>query len=216
MSTLFKRLNAIDCSKHVEKKGKFSYLSWAWAWQMLKEHCPDATFEKHTFLNNEGSYLPYMRDLDGYAFVQTSVTADGITLTETFPVLNNVNKSIEKPKSFEVNTALQRCLTKTIAFHGLGLYIYAGEDLPEEARENTVEKEKTKEQINNIGTMPKQEVKESGVIAKALEAKIVFPKTIENWRNEKMTDVQIEEKLKRHLDQATKKAVTNEEYTSLS
>ena len=176
---------------------------------MLKEHCPDATFEKHTFLNNEGSYLPYMRDLDGYAFVQTSVTADGITLTETFPVLNNVNKSIQKPKSFEVNTALQRCLTKTIAFHGLGLYIYAGEDLPEEARENTVEKEKTKEQINNIGTMPKKEVKESGVIAKALEAKIVYPKTIENWRKEKMTDAEIEAKLKRALDQATQKAVTD-------
>ena len=59
--------------------------------------------------------------------------------------------------------------------------------------------------------MPKQEVKESGIIAKALEAKIVFPKTIENWRNEKMTDAQIEEKLKRHLDQATKKAVTDGE-----
>lgn len=72
-------------------------------------------------------------------------------------------------------------------------------------------KKSTKEQIKKIGTMPKQEVKESGVIAKALEAKIVFPKTIENWRKENMTDAQIEEKLKRHLDQATKKAVTNEE-----
>ena len=56
MSTLFTRLNAIDCSKHVEKKGKFSYLSWTWAWQMLKEECPDATFEKHTFLNNEARH----------------------------------------------------------------------------------------------------------------------------------------------------------------
>jgi hypothetical protein len=81
--------------------------------------------------------------------------------------------------------------------------------LPEEARENTVEKEKTKEQINKIGAMPKQEVKESGIIAKALEAKIVYPKTIENWRKEKMTDAEIEAKLKRALDQATQKAVTD-------
>jgi hypothetical protein len=209
MSTLFKRLNAIDCSKHVEKKGKFSYLSWTWAWQMLKEHCPDATFEKHTFLNNEGSYLPYMRDLDGYAFVQTSVTADGITLTETFPVLNNVNKSIQKPKSFEVNTALQRCLTKTIAFHGLGLYIYAGEDLPEDAKGEINEKEKIKEQINKIGKMPQKEtgIVKTAIIQKGLDEKIISEKSLKVWSEEGWDQQKIEARVKRAFDEKMQEAI---------
>ena len=209
MSTLFKRLNAIDCSKHVEKKGKFSYLSWTWAWQMLKEHCPDATFEKHTFLNNEGSYLPYMRDLDGYAFVQTSVTADGITLTETFPVLNNVNKSIQKPKSFEVNTALQRCLTKTIAFHGLGLYIYAGEDLPEDAKGEINEKEKIKEQINKIGKMPQKEtgIVKTAIIQKGLDEKIISEKSLKVWSEEGWDQHKIEARVKRAFDEKMQEAM---------
>jgi len=62
--------------------------------------------------------------------VQTSVTIEGVTLTETFPVTDNRNQAIQHPNAFEVNTALQRCLVKTLAFHGLGLSIYAGEDLP--------------------------------------------------------------------------------------
>jgi hypothetical protein len=128
MST-FKKLQAIDCSKHVEKKGKFTYLSWSWAWSTLKEHCPDATFTKHVY--GEQDYIkPYMIDSEGYAYVSVSVTVDNCSATEIMPVLNNQNKSIQNPSSFDVNTALQRCLVKAIAFHGLGLYIYAGEDLP--------------------------------------------------------------------------------------
>ena len=72
-----------------------------------------------------------MIDVSGYAYVQASVTVEGITLSETFPVLDNNNKPIANPKSFDVNTALQRCLVKAIAYHGLGLYIYAGEDIPD-------------------------------------------------------------------------------------
>ena len=136
----FQRLNAIDCSKHIEKKGKFNYLSWSWAWAMFKTECPDATFEKHHY-----DMIPYTTDAEGYAYVSVSVTADGETLTEVFPVLNNTNRPIQNPNSFDVNTALQRCLVKAIAFHGLGLHIYAGEDLPEEvsaAKEEAAAKEK--------------------------------------------------------------------------
>ncbi len=129
MSSLFDQLSKTDVGEHIEKKGKFSYISWAWAWQELKKLAPDATFEKHRFHQDELT-VPYMRDENGETYVMVSVTAGGETHTEVFPVLNHQNKSIRDPNSFEVNTALQRCLVKAIAYHGLGLYIYAGEDLP--------------------------------------------------------------------------------------
>lgn len=128
--SVFKTLADVDCSNHIEKKGKFSYVSWAWAWALVKQNYPDATFEKHVFSDNQDNPLPFMRDTKGYTYVQTSVTIEGVTLTETFPVTDNRNQAIQHPNSFEVNTALQRCLVKTLAFHGLGLSIYAGEDLP--------------------------------------------------------------------------------------
>ena len=129
--SLWSKLSKIDCSEHVEKKGNFNYLSWAWAWATLKEHCPDATFEKHWFDMGDPPYsLPYAMDKQGNAYVKVTVTVDGQSISETYPVTNHHNKSIQKPDSMEVNTALQRCLVKAIAFHGLASYLYAGEDLP--------------------------------------------------------------------------------------
>ena len=130
--SLFERLSAIDCRDHIEKKGKFSYLSWAWAWAILKRHCPEANFEKHTF-EVMGREVPYMTDESGFAYVQVTVFTAEDTQTEVFPVLNHSNKPIQNPTAFDVNTALQRCLVKAIAMLGLGLYIYAGEDVPEGA-----------------------------------------------------------------------------------
>ena len=127
--SLFDELRSVDVNDHKEKKGKFDYLSWAWAWEELKTHCPDATFEKHEY-DHAGITLPYMLDPNGYAFVKVSVTANGETHADTYPVTNHSNKPIQNPNSFDVNTALQRCLVKAIAYFGLGLYIYAGEDLP--------------------------------------------------------------------------------------
>ncbi len=133
--SVFDTLSQINVNDHTEKKGKFTYLSWAWAWATLKKHYPNSTFEKHQFHHQNSSSIsgtaPYMIDVSGYAYVQASVTVEGITLSETFPVLDNNNKPIANPKSFDVNTALQRCLVKAIAYHGLGLYIYAGEDIPD-------------------------------------------------------------------------------------
>lgn len=128
--SVYQTLADVDCSLHIEKKGKFSYVSWAWAWALVKQNYPDATFDKHIFRDNQDNPLPFMRDTKGYTFVQTSVTINGHTLSETFPVTDNRNQAIQHPNAFEVNTALQRCLVKTLAFHGLGLSIYAGEDLP--------------------------------------------------------------------------------------
>jgi hypothetical protein len=123
MST-FQTLVAIDCSKHVEKKGKFSYLSWPFAVRMLRENAPDATWTVSRF---DG--LPFQTTPCG-TFVEVSVTVGGITLAQIHPVLNANNKPIAEPTAFDINTSIQRCLVKAIALHGLGLYIYAGEDLP--------------------------------------------------------------------------------------
>ncbi|MDM5370030.1 DUF1071 domain-containing protein [Bacillus bombysepticus] len=121
----FSKLAQIDCSEHVEKKGRFSYLSWAWAVKKLREIDPKATWEVKRF---DGA--PYLKTDCGY-FVEVEVTVQGLPLSQIHPILNNQNKPIAEPNSFDINTSIQRCLVKAIALHGLGLYIYAGEDLPE-------------------------------------------------------------------------------------
>jgi len=139
MSNVWETLSKIDCSKHVEKKNGFTYLSWAWAWTILKQHYPTAQVTKHLFQVN-GNQLPYMLDTDGHAYVTVTVkimpegNASAVTplesATEIMPVLNHANRPIKNPNSFEVNASLQRCMVKAIALLGLGCYIYAGEDLP--------------------------------------------------------------------------------------
>lgn len=121
----FSKLAQIDCTEHVEKKGRFSYLSWAWAVKKLREVDPTATWEVKRF---DGA--PYLKTDCGY-FVEVEVTVQGLPLSQIHPILNNQNKPIAEPNSFDINTSIQRCLVKAIALHGLGLYIYAGEDLPE-------------------------------------------------------------------------------------
>jgi hypothetical protein len=121
----FEKLSKIDVSKQAEQKGKFTYLSWAWAVSVLRKEEPTATWEIIRFDN-----LPYLKTELGY-FVEVAVTVKGMTLSQLHPVLDNYNKPIIKPNSFQINTSIQRALVKAIALHGLGLYIYAGEDLPE-------------------------------------------------------------------------------------
>jgi len=120
-------LSKINVNDHTEKKNGLTYLSWAWAWGVLKDNYPDATFEKHIQPNG----MPYIIDANGFAYVQVTVTVDGISATELFPVLDYKNKAVVKPDSFAINTAMQRALAKAISYHGLGHYIYAGEDLPQ-------------------------------------------------------------------------------------
>ncbi|MFP7288041.1 DUF1071 domain-containing protein [Shouchella clausii] len=141
MANHFEKLAAIDVSEHVERKGNFSYLSWAWAVDQLRRHDPSATWEVKRF---DG--MPYMKTELGY-FVEVEVTSNGIGMSQIHPVLDNRNKPIAKPTPFDINTSIQRCLVKAIALHGLGLYIYAGEDLPK------VEEEKPSQQLmDNIKT----------------------------------------------------------------
>ena len=121
----FARLNQINVNDHVEKKGQFSYLSWPYAVAQLRLVDPAAYWEVRRF---DG--LPYLKTDAGH-FVEVAVTVQGVTLSQIHPVLDGKNRPIFEPSAFDINTSIQRCLVKAIALHGLGLYIYAGEDLPE-------------------------------------------------------------------------------------
>ena len=142
--SVFEVLNAIDCNEHVEKKNDLSYLSWAWAWQIVKKNYPDAFY---TIYEN-ASGLFYHTD-GKTCWVKTGVTINGLEHIEYLPVMDFKNKSIplNAVTSFDVNKAIQRSLTKAVARHGLGLYIYAGEDLPEEAKMQKAEKESAMEEL---------------------------------------------------------------------
>lgn len=127
--SVFETLNKINVNDHTEKKNGLTYLSWAWAWAEVKKAYPDACYT--VYENADGwNYFTDGRT----CWVKTGVTIDSLEHIEYLPVMDNRNKSIpaDAVTSFDVNKAIQRSLTKACARHGLGLYIYAGEDLPEE------------------------------------------------------------------------------------
>lgn len=120
------KLLNINVNEHVEKKNNLSYLSWAWAWAEVLKLDANATWEA---VEHNGLPCVYLKD--DSAMVKVNVTISGHTKSCTLPVMNHKNQAIKNPDAFAVNTAIVRCLTKCIALFGLGLYIYAGEDLPE-------------------------------------------------------------------------------------
>ena len=126
----FEKLNKVDVSKFTEKKGQFNYLSWAHAVRELLKACPEATWEVHLFENADGTKQPYMKNGTG-SYVQVYVNVDNVVRSQIHPVLDHRNQPIDNANAFQINTSIQRCLAKAIALHGLGLYIFAGEDLPE-------------------------------------------------------------------------------------
>lgn len=141
----FTSLNNIDVSGKTEKKNGLTYLSWAWAWGEVKKRYPDANYIVYERETNYGA-VNYFTD-GKTCWVKTGVIINGIEHIECLPVMDFKNKSItlENITSFDVNKTIQRSLTKACARHGLGLYIYAGEDLPEELKED--EKPATQEQL---------------------------------------------------------------------
>lgn len=124
-SNIFRSLFQMEVTKYVERKGQFSYLSWPFAVAQLRLADPTACWEVRRF---DG--LPYLSTELGY-FVEVAVTVQGVTLSQIHPVLDNKNRPLLAPSAFDINTSIQRCLVKAIALHGLGLNIYAGEDLPD-------------------------------------------------------------------------------------
>ena len=152
--TSFEKLYNINVNDKTEDKNGLTYLSWAWAWAEFKKAFPDAEYEVKKFENG----LPYVYDENTGYMVFTSVTVDGLTHEMWLPVMDGNNKAMKnKPYEvqtkykkftvnaatmFDVNKTIMRCLTKNLAMFGLGLYIYAGEDLPdgEEPSEPKVER----------------------------------------------------------------------------
>lgn len=158
--TLFNQLNRLNVNEHIEKKNGLSYLSWSWAHQQLKSIDPDYKVEIYTFphpdITNEQVFVPYLATPEGY-FVQVSVTIKGKTETELLPVLDFKNKSLAKGSAttFDINKAHKRCFVKAAALHGLGLYIYNGEDMPESPKAKP-------EQIKDLQDKIKQAVEVGG------------------------------------------------------
>lgn len=128
--TTYADIAKINVNEYVEKKNGLSYLSWAWAVDQLLRLDPGATWE----------YREPVRYGDTM-MVFCAVTAFGVTRTAQLPVMDHRNKAIANPDAFAVNTAMQRCLAKAIALHGLGLYVYAGEDVPLEERDSRDERQ---------------------------------------------------------------------------
>lgn len=163
---VFEDLNVLNINGHTEKKkveGKeLTYLSWPWAWAEVKKRYPDAHYT--IWKNAEG--LPYTEDPQTGYMVYTSVTIDGVTHEMWLPVMNGANramkrapyeyttkfgkKSVEAATMMDINKTIMRCLVKNLAMFGLGLYIYAGEDLPEVEQEE----QKQNQQVQSASVRP--------------------------------------------------------------
>lgn len=157
--SVFERLSAINVNEHVEKKSNLTYLSWAWAWSETKKECPDATYKIGETEYDEA--LGFM--------CHTSVTIEGETLEMWLPVMDGANKSMKKTEysystrygdkkveaatTFDINKTIMRCLVKNLAMFGLGIYIYAGEDLPENDSVKPAAPSKPIKEIDVNGTL---------------------------------------------------------------
>lgn len=190
MDNYFNDLYAVNVNGHTEKKNNLIYLSWAWAWGEIKKRHPDATYT--VYENADG----WNYHTDGRTcWVKTGVTVNGIEHIEYLPVMDYKNKSIpvENVTSFDVNKAIQRSLTKACARHGLGLYIYAGEDLPEEEAAEKQDASRNAKNIaanNIISGLAKARGKSDGEILNALMGQISKPEgtTIESLEYDDLMD----------------------------
>lgn len=164
MNNYFEILNNVNVNEHTEKKNGLTYLSWAWAWAEIKKVDPEANYTIYENVNG----LFYHTD-GKTAWVKTGVTVGGIEHIEYLPVMDYRNKSIpvESITSFDVNKAIQRSLTKACARHGLGLYIYAGEDIPEDATATRLTKDELIEKVQSLAEIkgvPVEEVCKMGEV----------------------------------------------------
>lgn len=190
MDNYFNDLYAVNVNGHTENKNNLKYLSWAWAWGEIKKRHPDATYT--VYENSDG----WNYHTDGRTcWVKTGVTVNGIEHIEYLPVMDYKNKSIpvENVTSFDVNKAIQRSLTKACARHGLGLYIYAGEDLPEEEAAEKQDASRNAKNIaanNIISGLAKARGKSDAEILNALMRQISKPEgtTIESLEYDDLMD----------------------------
>lgn len=183
--TKFEEVYGINVNDKTEKKGNLTYLSWAFAWAEFKKIYPNATYRINSF---DGTYCTGNEKI-GY-MVQTEVTAEELTYEMWLPVMDMRNNTILQPKMTEINKTIMRCLTKNLAMFGLGLYIYAGEDLPESEEENDggmsatntknkpVNVAKTKDKSKGFEPLTKSEMVEKWGVKNAEETVLWFERKL--------------------------------------
>lgn len=142
-------LLALNVNANTEKKGGLTYLSWAWAWAEALKADPAAHYEVRMFGPLEARSPVCW--IGQSAMVCVDVTLSGVARECWLPVMDHKNKAIQNPDAFAVNTAIQRCMTKALSLHGLGLYIYAGEDLPQVEAEEPAEERAAREKREKRG-----------------------------------------------------------------
>ena len=222
----FEKLNKIDVSGKTEKKQNLTYLSWSWAWTEVKKVYPDATYQIHKFENNlpyvydeNTGYMVFTSvTIEGLTHEMWLPVMDGSNKAMkgkpyTYQVKekkwnnsnrryeetgNMIDKNIDAATMFDINKAIMRCLTKNLAMFGLGLYIYAGEDLPEND-EVITEKPKTPVKKQNSGTTKTPEKKE-------------FESTVKTWLTEKQLTAILKKTDINYLDKVLEKYDNKGEY----
>jgi len=161
---VIKDLLKLNVNEHTEKKGNLTYLSWAWAWDLALKADEQATYKVEMF--GDKCFM----DINGTAMVFVTVTIFGKPMTCQLPVMDFRNKAITNPDAFAVNTAIMRCMTKALSLHGLGLYIYSGEDLPEEAvakikpTDGALVTEKQKSMLHDVATSIRDHFEQGDII----------------------------------------------------
>ena len=183
---VWETLSKIDVSDKVEKKMNLSYLSWAWAWETMMNNYPDA---QYNFYENQETGVPYVTLPDGTAEVRCRVTIGNLAREMWLPVMDFKNNAVANPSAREVSDTKMRCLVKTLGMWGLGLYIYAGQDLPSTDKQETKPKQETKTQ------------EESKPVEK--------DKHDENWANLFLDGIQVPLKLCKDVEQLNDVFVKN-------
>lgn len=199
--SIFKVLNSIDVSGKIKERNKLSYLPWASAWSEVKKIYPDASFDIKRQLLGNGVERPWFDDGKS-GWVEVSVTINGQTITEMLAIMNFSNKAIpaDQIAATDANKAIKRCLTKAIAMHGLGLYVYEKEDLPEEATKTIEIKSAIKDIVARKCTTEKGRAK-VGELCREAEKKAFPVISDEDIRGDytKIEDLEILQTLKTQL-----------------
>ncbi|MAH47758.1 hypothetical protein CMI37_18195 [Candidatus Pacearchaeota archaeon] len=173
----FTELDRVDVTRNIEKKGKFSYLSWAYAVRELKKRHPEATWDVH-----EWDGIPFIKTECGF-FVKVTVHIMDISMTQVHPVLDHQNKPLTAPNAFHINTSIQRCLAKAIALHGLGIHLYAGEDLPPSPPLDDTQQKKLLDLLNDRNTEVKLQKQVTDQISNGVINQGNFEKVMEHYTN---------------------------------
>ena len=171
---MIKDLLKLNVNEHTEKKGNLTYLSWAWAWDLALKADEQATYKVEMF--GDKCYM----DINGTAMVFVTVTIFGKPMTCQLPVMDYKNKAILNPDAFAINTAIMRCMTKALSLHGLGLYIYSGEDLPEEGvskikpTDGALVTDKQKSMLHDVATSIRDHFEQNDIIGAVEEVLTVI------------------------------------------